>query len=191
MYTTTAWLLIGTTILAAFPLGLFIYLRSQRAPQPRMTVPPVYTNHAKERMMQRQVRQHQIEEVIAKPDRQIRDRENGSVRLERQLGGRTLKVWVVAEPWQTAKAATVKTTAWADFVQTFEIPVGQAGLVIGPGGSTVRQIEAASNARISIDRAGVVRVCADCSASIEKSKQLIFKTIDSAGGTIHGDYRAA
>lgn len=191
MHTTTAWLLIGTAILAAIFLWLFTYLRSQQSSRPRLAVPPVYTDHAKERMLQRQVRQHQIEQVIAKPDRQTPDRDNGSVRLERLLDGRTLKVWVVAEPWQTAKAAKVKSTAWADLVQTFRIPAGQAGLVIGLGGSTIRQIEATSKARISIDRTGIVRVSADCLASIEKAKQLVFRVINSAGGSIHGDYRAA
>ena len=191
MHTTTAWLLIGIVSLTAISVWLFTYLRSQRPAGPRLAVPPVYTKHAKERMVQRQVRQHQIEQVLAKPERQIPDRENDSVRLERQFDGRTLKVWVVAEPWQTAKAATVKTTAWADLVQTFEIPAGQTGLVIGLGGSTVRQIEAASNTRISIDKAGLVRVSADRFTSLEKAKQLVFGVIDSAGVTIHGDYRAA
>lgn len=191
MDTTTAGLLIGTAILAAFSLWLFTYLRSQRSSRPRFAIPPVYTKHAKERMLERQVQQHHIEQVLAKPNRQIPDRENESVRLERQIDGRNLKVWVVAEPWITARAATVKTTAWADLIQTFEIPAGKTGIVIGPGGSNVRQIEAASNARISIDRTGTVRVSAGCAASVEMAKQMIFRVIDGAHGTSPGGYRAA
>ncbi|MCC3300679.1 KH domain-containing protein [Arthrobacter sp. zg-Y895] len=191
MYGITSWLLIGTSILVAFTLWLFTYLRSRRSSQPRLAVPPIYTNHAKERMLERQVRQHQIEQVIAKPSRTVPDRQNGSVRLERELDGRVLKVWVVAEPWETAKAATVKTTAWADLAQTFEIPPGRAGLIIGPGGSTVRGIEAATDTRISVDRTGSVRVSADSMASLESAKQKIHKLIEDAVGLPGSHYRAA
>lgn len=191
MDTTTAGLLIGTAILAAFSLWVFTYLRSQRSSRPRFAVPPVYTKHAKERMLERQVLQRHIEQVLAKPSRQIPDRENESVRLERQIDGRNLKVWVVAEPWITAKTATVKTTAWADLVQTFAIPAGKTGIVIGPGGSSIRQIEAASNARISIDRTGLVRVSASCVDSMEKAKQMILRAIDRPHHTGPIGYRAA
>ncbi|MBO0895334.1 KH domain-containing protein [Arthrobacter sunyaminii] len=191
MSTTIAAILIGAAILVTISLWLFTYLRSQKSSRPRFAVPPVYTKHAKERMLERQVQQHHIEQVLTNPSRQIPDRENESVRLEGQINGRNLKVWVVAEPWITAKAATVKTTAWADVVQTFEIPAGQTGIVIGHGGSNVHQIEAASNARISIDRTGTVRVSAGCAASAEKAKQMIFGVIDRATGTGPSGYRAA
>jgi len=191
MNTTIAALLIGAAILAAFSLWIFTYLRVQRTSRPRFAVPPVYTNHAKERMLERQVQQHHIEEVLAKPTRQIPDRDNESVRLERQIDGRILKVWVVAEPWKTANAATVKSTAWADLVQTFQIPAGKTGIVIGPGGSSIRQIEAASNSRISIGRTGTVTVSAGCAASVEKAKQMIFRVIDPAHGAGTRGYRAA
>lgn len=191
MNTTIAALLIGTAILAAFSLWLFIYLKSQRSSRPRFAVPPVYTKHAKERMLERQVQQHHIEEVLAKPSRQIPDRDNDSVRLEAQIDGRILKVWVVAEPWITAKAVTVKTTAWADVVQTFQIPAGQTGIVIGVGGSSIRQIEAASNSRISIGRTGMVTVSAGCAASVEKAKQMIFRVVDRDHGVGPSGYRAA
>lgn len=191
MNQTTAALLIGALILAAFSLWIFTYLRIQRSSRPRFAVPPVYTNHARERMLERQVQQRHIEEVLAKPSRQIPDRDNESVRLERQIDGRILKVWVVAEPWTTANAATVKSTAWADVVQTFQIPAGQTGIVIGVGGSSIRQIEAASNSRISIDRTGTVRISAGCAASVEKAKQMIFRAIDRAHGAGPSGYRAA
>lgn len=191
MNTTIAGLLIGTAILAVFSLWLFTYLRSRRSSRPRLAVPPVYTNHAKERMLERQVQKHHIEEVLAKPSRQIPDRDNESVRLERQIDGRILKVWVVAERWKTANEAIVKTTAWADVVQTFQIPAGQTGIVIGMGGSSIRQIEAATNARISIDSTGTVRVSAGCVASVEKAKQMICRVIDHAHDAGPSGYRAA
>ncbi|MGP4032188.1 KH domain-containing protein [Pseudarthrobacter sp. 1C304] len=191
MNTTIAALLIGAAVLAAFSLWIFTYLRSQRSSRPRFAVPPVYTNHARERMLERQVQQHHIEEVLAKPSRQIPGRDNESVRLEAQIDGRILKVWVVAEHWITANKATVKTTAWADLVQTFQIPAGQTGIVIGPGGSSIRQIEAATNARISIGRTGMVTVSAGCAASVEKAKQMIFRVIDRAHGAGPSGYRAA
>jgi hypothetical protein len=191
MNTTIAALLIGAAILAAFSLWIFTYLRSQRSSPPRFAVPPVYTNHAKERMLERQVQQRHVEEVLAKPSRQIPDRDNESVLLERHIDGRILKVWVVAEAWKTANVAIVKSTAWADLVQTFEIPAGKTGIVIGPGGSRVRQIEAATNARISIDRTGTVRVSAGCAASVEKAKQMICRVIKPAHDAGPSGYRAA
>ncbi|MBP3043002.1 DUF4258 domain-containing protein [Arthrobacter jiangjiafuii] len=191
MHAIISWLLIGTAILAAVTLWLFTKMRSQRTPQPRLAVPPTYTNHARERMLQRQVRQHQIEQVIAKPSRSVPDRENGSVRLERELDGRVLKVWVVAEPWETAKTATVKTTAWADRIQTFEIPPGRIGLVIGLGGSTVRRLEVATDCRISIDRTGLVRISACSMATLESAKQRILKIIADADDATGNRYRAA
>lgn len=191
MNTTIAGLLIGTAILAAFSLWLFTYLRSRRSSRPRLAVPPVYTKHAEERMLERQVQKHHVEEVLARPSRQIPDRDNESVRLERQIDGRILKVWVVAERWTTANVAIVKTTAWDDVVQTFQIPAGQTGIVIGVGGSSIRQIEAASNSRISIDRTGTVRVSAGCAASVEKAKEMIFRVIDCAHGSGASGHRAA
>lgn len=142
-------------------------------------------------MRERQVQRRHIEEVLAKPSRQIPDRDKESVRLERQIDGRILKVWVVAERWTTANAAIVKSTAWANVVQTFQIPAGQTGIVIGVRGSSIRQIEAASNSRISIDRTGTVRISAGCAASVEKAKQMIFRVIDRAHGAGSSGYRAA
>lgn len=191
MNTTIAALLIGAAILVAFYLWLFTCLKSQRSSRPRFAVPPVYTKHAKERMRERHVQERHIEEVLAKPSRQIRDRDNDSVRLEAQIDGRILKVWVVAEPWNTAKTARVKTTAWADVVQTFQIPADQAGMVIGVGGSSIRQIEAASHSRISIARTGMVTVSADCAASVEKAKQMIFRVVDRPYGAGPSGYRVA
>lgn len=191
MNTTTAALLIGAAILAALSLWIFTHLRIQRSSRPRFAVPPVYTNHAKERMEERQVQQHHIEEVLAKPSRQFPDRDNESVLLERQINGRILKVWVVAEPWETANEAIVKSTAWANVVQTFQIPAGQTGIAIGVGGSSIRQIEAASNSRISIDRTGTVRISAGCAASVEKAKQMIFRAINPAHDAGPSGYRAA
>ena len=178
MNATTAALLIGAAILAAFSLWIFTHLKIQRSSRPRFAVPPVYTNHARERMLERQVQQRHIEEVLAKPSRQTPDRDNDSVLLERQIDGRILKVWVVAELWKTANAAIVKSTAWADVVQTFQIPAGQTGFVIGVGGTSTRHIEAASNSRISIGRTGTVRISAGCAASVDKAKQMIFRVID-------------
>ena len=169
--------------------GLWLWLRNKR--QARLAVPPIYTNHAKDRMLERQVRQHQIEQVIAKPSRSVADRENASVRLEREVDGRTLKVWVVAEPWETANSATVKTTAWADLVQTFEIPPARAGLVIGPGGSTVRDIDAATDTRVCVGRTGIVRVSAISMASIESAKQRIVQVLEDADGASASRRRAA
>ena len=171
--------------------GLSFWLRNKRPLQARPAVPPIYTNHAKERMLERQVRQHQIEQVIAKPSRSVADRENASVLLEGEVDGRILRVWVVAEQWEIAKSAIVKTTAWADLVQTFDIQPARAGLVIGLGGSTVRGIEAATNTRISVGRTGMVRVSATSMASIESAKQRIAQVVKDADGASGSGRRAA
>lgn len=186
--------IISWTLLAAGLGGASIWLSSHIRRRPartaardlarpgrasRSSVPIIYTAHVKQRMAERAVQARQIELVIAEPTREVHDARNSSVRLEREVGGRILIVWV-AQPWPTTEAIYIKSTAWTDCVLTFDIPGALAGRVIGRGGRTVRQIEAANDVRISVDGTGSVRVSARHVSSAESARQQVLTLIDSA-----------
>ena len=146
-------------IIAAFSFIAILLAKSLRGKSSgtlsRREFPPtVLTNHAKQRMSERGVSSLQINQVISSPTLAQTDARNNSVRLERQIGIRTLIVWV-AQPWPAA-ATIVKTTAWADVPLAFQIPAGAAGRIIGRGGATVRRLEATHQVRISIENGGSI-----------------------------------
>lgn len=170
-----AWLIVIALISAS--LWLAFHLRSRRpTPSP---APLVFTNHAVQRMAERKVDRRQIELTIGAPSRHARDAKNNSVRLEREVNGKTLIVWV-AEPWPATDAVIVKTTAWADPTISFMIPTAATGLVIGQGGSTIRRIESANDARISVSRSGLVRVSSHLIESAESAKHQILALVEHA-----------
>ncbi|QCR19463.1 KH domain-containing protein [Agrococcus sp. SGAir0287] len=124
------------------------------------TTPVRLTTHARERMAQRGVLERDVALTARAPHRRVTDAEEGSVRLERDLDGDVLRVWVVA-PWPPATEVVVKSTAWQR-VALGRIARDAVGAVVGPGGARIREVERASGARVAIDRAtGEVRATAD------------------------------
>jgi hypothetical protein len=122
------------------------------------------TTHARERMVQRHVDLADLERVVRAPHRVVHDAEEGSVRLERDVGDDLLKVWVVA-PWPPPGEVVVKSTAWQRVVLG-RVPRGAVGAVVGRRGATVQAVERRTGARISIDRSsGAVRVAAPTRAA--------------------------
>ncbi len=124
------------------------------------TTPVRLTTHARERMAQRGVLERDVALVARAPHRATPDAKEGSVRLERDLDGDVLRVWVVA-PWPpTDDAVVVKSTAWQR-VALGRIPRDAIGAVVGQGGATIQALERSTGARIAIDRAtGEVRATA-------------------------------
>jgi hypothetical protein len=108
------------------------------------------TAHARERMAQREVTVAQIETVVGRPERVVGIAEESSVRLERSIDGRVLKVWV-PEPWP-APEAVIKTVAWADPSVTIAVPPRAVGRIIGQQGRMIRSIEVATGTRIRHER---------------------------------------
>ena len=155
MNTSMATLLtIAAFSFIAILLAITLRRKSSRTFSGREVASTVLTSHAKQRMLERKVSSLQIDQLITNPTLVRRDATNNSVRLEGQISGRTLIVWV-AEPWPVA-ATIVKSTAWADVPLTFKIPAEAAGRIIGRGGATVRRIEAAHQVRISIENGGSI-----------------------------------
>lgn len=130
-----------------------------------------WTTHARERMSQRGVSSDNVRAVVTRPERAVADAAEGSVRLERDLGGRTLKVWVVA-PWPPEREAVVKSTAWADYTGEVTVPRASLGRVIGKGGATIRGIRSAHDARIVQDGT-TFRISADDADSVRRAQQSI------------------
>lgn len=131
----------------------------------------VYTDHALQRMRQRDVSKAQITEVLERPERALEDKAQGSIRLERNFDGRTLKVWV-NPPWPATPEAVVRTTAW-NASTTFEIPSAAIGRVKGKGGATVRRIELETSTWISVGSDGRVLIKADRLEAIKLAQEKI------------------
>ncbi|WAC66743.1 KH domain-containing protein [Agrococcus sp. SL85] len=164
----TLLIVLGVVALAAI-LGILVAVRrpSAGAGPGRRTQAPVrerrgeiaLTDHARQRMAQRRVQRAHLELVVRSPEREARDDRQGSIRLERDFGDSTLKVWVL--PTQgPADRVVVKTTAWS-VARTIRVPRGEVGALIGRGGSHVRALEQRTGARISVGRDGAVTVTAD------------------------------
>jgi hypothetical protein len=68
--------------------------------------------HIHDRMRERRISREQLQLVIDAPDSATYDTQMVSIRLERQVGSRILKVWVRA-PWPPAgDEVEVKSAAW-------------------------------------------------------------------------------
>ena len=167
--------LVALLVAAAVVAALVRYLA--RKPKHRKPGLPAgisvhFTKHAHERMTQRGITSDQVTWVLIHPERQKSDPIENSVRLERDLEGRTLKVWV-AEPWPATSQIVVKTTAWQYFA-TIKVPVERVGLIIGRGGATIRQIEESAGARISVSKTdGTVDIRAGDLRALETAREQI------------------
>ena len=116
-----------------------------------------WTTHVRERMQQRRISADEVTATLRTPDRVQADPAQQSMRFEKDLPDRTVRVWVAAEPWPPVREVVVKTTA-ARYAQTVKIGRDRVGAVIGRGGATVRQLQASTQARISVERDGRVRI---------------------------------
>lgn len=135
-----------------------------------------YTNHAKERMTERGVTVDQVESVLAAPARATKDPENNSVRLEGDIDGDILKVWV-AEPWPARGEIVIKTTAWKHILE-FEIPSAAVRHVIGREGKTIRSIEQRTGARVSISHGSTIRISAGDRDSTERAREAVNSIVE-------------
>ena len=166
----------GIGLLALVGLGIWLYRishsRSQRGSEKDRVVH--LTTHARERMNQRGVSEAELNYVLRAPGRVTADAANGSVRLEREVPGGSVKVWVVA-PWSANSddEVVVKTTA-RSFTCSVSLPAGAAGRVIGKQGTVVKALQESTGAKIRVDRAaGIVRVCADTGARRDAAERAI------------------
>lgn len=154
-----ALILLAIVLAAIAALGLLSVL-AQRRPHAPHSVRHNYTAHAHERMQQRGVTADEVEHVLVAPSRSIPCPSQDSVRLEREINGRVVKVFVVA-PWQVGEPATIKTVA-CNIHQAIPVPEGSIGRLIGHQGATIRGIETSTNTRLHVDRAkSLVHVSAD------------------------------
>ena len=165
------WLLLAAAGVAA--LVLYLARKStHRKPGLPAGISVHITQHAHERMTQRGITHDQVTAVLGQPERQKCDPIERSVRLERDLDGRTLKVWV-AEPWPATRQIVVKSTAWQYFT-TIKVPVERVGLIIGRGGRTIQQIEEVTQARISVNKMdGSIDIRAGDIRSLETARERV------------------
>ena len=135
-----------------------------------------YTNHAKERMAGRGITAAQVESVLADPARTVKDPENNSVRLEGDVDGSILKVWIT-DPRPARRQIVIKSTAWNHILE-FKIPSQAISHVIGRDGKTIRSIEERTGTRVSISQRSTVRISAGDRASAERAQEEVKSIVD-------------
>lgn len=163
------WIAVSLLVVAV----LALVVTRRRVPAPPATAPTLpirLTQHAIQRMAERGVSRDQIETAVANPDRVTPCPAQGSVCIEAVHDTGRLKVWVVA-PWPSVNEAVVKSTAWC-YERVITIPDGSRGRLVGPGGCTVKALEAASQARISVGVASAT-VRADSRPALEHGCSLV------------------
>lgn len=173
-------LLVGALVVA---VGALFLLRGGRRRVAAPTVALRITPHAAERMAQRRITENEVARVVADPDRVIETSytdvgasdgpvERDSVRLEKDVGGRAVKVWVPPD-WRSTSPVAVKSVA-AQHVAVFAIPRRGVGAVIGQGGASIRSLEEIYGVRVTVDgAAGLVRVVADDARAVTRARARI------------------
>ncbi len=168
-------------------VGLALLVRNRSRPAPASEVLLRFTPHAAERMAERRVRDVDVRAVVAAPDRVIAttylDRstadepgERDSVRLEKDLRGRTLKVWVPPD-WRSQTPVAVKSVAW-QYGITFRIPRSRVGAIIGRGGATVRELEQIYGVRITVDGGmGLARIAGDDEDGLARARRHVERLV--------------
>ena len=168
-------------------LVTWLLLRAGRR-RPAQVTRPRYslsiTPHAQQRMVERDIAAAAIMSVVERPDRAVPTEyadfgawggptRKESVRLEGEIGGRILKVWVPA-PWPaSAREVVVKSAAWADFVATVRVPANAVGRVIGRGGATINGIQRDTRTAISSLGGGLFEIAADDERAIPRARRAI------------------
>ena len=174
------WLAFG----ALAVIGLALLWRRRRRAATALGIPPdltrIYTSHAKERMQQRGISREDVEDVLSHPARVTRDEVENSMRFEKDVRNTVLKVWVAADPWPPTDKVVVKTTAARHFA-SLTIPRRTVGRVIGRGGSTIRRVQAATKARVTVKENGKVVIQADERAHVDQAHSMI--SLIAKGGT--------
>ncbi len=170
MNATIWWVTLG----AAAVLAAAILLRKTARPRagrlPRGARVHL-TRHARDRMAERDITAAEIESVLAKPARHTPDPVERSVRLERDFGDCTLKVWVVA-PWPNREKVTVKSTA-RQYATDVTVPPGSLPHVIGKGGSAITRLREETGAHIVIQSNASIRITAGTRNSVEAAEKQI------------------
>jgi hypothetical protein len=174
-------LLVGTLVIVAGALVVLLRRGVRRSTGP--TVALRITPHAAERMAQRRIAEGDVARVVADPDRVIETSytdlgasdgpmERDSIRLEKDVGGRALKVWVPTD-WRSTQPVAVKSVA-AQYAAVFAIPRRGVGAVIGRGGESIRRLEELYGVRITVDgAAGLVRIVGDDGRGVARAKRRI------------------
>jgi hypothetical protein len=174
-------LLVGALVVVAGAVVLLVRRGGRRATAP--TIALRITPHAAERMAQRRIAESDVARVVADPDRVIDTSytdlgasdgpvERDSIRLEKDVGGRAVKVWVPTD-WRSASPVAVKSVA-AQYVAVFAIPRRAVGAVIGQGGASIRSLEQIYGVRITVDgAAGLVRVVGDADRAVARARRRI------------------
>ena len=162
--------LVGFAFVLLIGAAITYVVRKFRHRKPAL--PPVHwTKHARERMAQREITESQVMPVLANPGRCNPDPKKCSVRLERDFGGRTLKVWV-AQPWPAVQEIVVISVAWCYFAAV-KVRVEQIGRIIGRNGGTIKEIEASTGTRIQVGDDGTVDIRANDLDSVAAARRKI------------------
>lgn len=182
-------LLAAALLVLAVGGGLLFTARTR--PIAPADVPLRFTPHARERMAERGVSEGEVRVAVAAPDRVVpttyldrgprtndapHPEERDSVRLEKDLRGRTLKVWVPTD-WRSESPIAVKSVAW-QYTVTFRVPGSRVGAIIGRGGATIRELEAAYDVRITVDGGlGLARIVGDDEDALVAARRHIARLV--------------
>lgn len=139
----------------------------------------IYTNHVRERMRQRGVTQAEIELVLGSPMRQTACVADHSVRFERQISGRVLKVWVV-DDYVDANRMVIKTTAWNDFSELVQVPADKMGLIIGRKGATINHLRNEFGVRITAEGPAAWRITSENGDNVRVAAQAVRTIVATA-----------
>ena len=85
------------------------------------------------------------------------------------------------EPLVALAAPRTELSQYAPRIETIQIPVDKIGMLIGPGGKTIKGITAETGAEINIEDTGAVHIYSNNGESLERAKQIIagmFKEIE-------------
>ncbi|GAA4157526.1 hypothetical protein GCM10022286_09240 [Gryllotalpicola daejeonensis] len=176
--------LIVVVVLLFAGILTWLLVRSRRRRPARAARALSLTPHAQQRMAERHVAASQILSVVVQPDRVVPTEYadfgawggpalKDSVRLEGEIDGRVLKVWVPT-PWPPpVRTVVVKSVAWSEFVDTVRVPQRSVGRVIGRSGVTITAIERNSGANVSHVGGGVFRITAEDARAVGAAKRAV------------------
>lgn len=168
-------------LVVVLALVLWRLLRGRRAlPRPAGLAPDVQrvlTDHARQRMAERDVSEARLMETLLRPDAVHRDDQEQSYRFDREfpVGPVTelVKVWVSsAEEWPPRTRAVVKSTA-AQRSVTLKVGRERVGRVIGRRGATISDIRARTGAKVFTDDDGRVTIVADRAEQALAARDLV------------------
>ncbi len=98
------------------------------------------------------------------------------------------RMHILAKMDEAIAAPKSELSPYAPRLTTVKVPVDAIGLVIGPGGKTIRQIQADSGVEINIEEDGTVTIAALSGEASDRAKQFILGLIaePEEGGTYQG-----